>query len=171
MKKLKINSFRTASASVIACAVMAIMLRLQTHKIQEILAKLAEKGKLENVSWLVKYAGYCLPVVPVVIVLAIFYSIFKGDKVTVHKEQTIVSLVLIAFTYAILLPIIASNKEPIGESEKTMLDITVNWFAVQIVPFLIMLLYHSSMTEGDVVVESPVNDSDKSAAQEGQIKE
>ena len=165
MKKLKINSFRTASASVIACAVMAIMLRLQ------ILAKLAEKGKLENVSWLVKYAGYCLPVVPVVIVLAIFYSIFKDDKITVHKEQTIVSIALIAFTYAILLPIIASNKEPIGETEKTMLDIMVNWFAFQIVPFLIMLLYHSSMTEEDVVPATVAAASDDHAAQDEQIKE
>ena len=170
MKKLKINSFRTASASVIACAVMAIMLRLQTHTVQEILAKLAEEGKLENVEWLVEYAAYCLPVVPVVIALTIFYSLFKGDKVAVHKEQTIVSVVLIAFTYAILLPIVVSNKEPIGESEKTMIEISVNWFAFQIVPFLIMLLYHSSMAEEDIVDVSDAV-AEKPVAQEEQVKE
>ena len=170
MKKLKIDTFRTASASALACIVMGIMLRLQTHKVQEILAKLSEEGKLKNVEWLVEYAAYCLPVVPVVIVLAIFYSLFKGDKMTVHKEQTIVSVVLIAFTYAILLPIIASNKEPIGESEKTMLEITVNWFAFQIVPFLIMLLYHSSMAEEEVA-EVAAAVSDKPEAQEEQVKE
>ena len=170
MKKLKIDSFRTASASVIACAVMGIMLRLQTHKVQEILAMLTEEGKLENVKWLVEYAAYCLPVVPVIIALAIFYSIFKGDKTTVHKEQTIVSIVLMVFTYAILLPIIASNKEPVGESEKTMLEISVNWFAVQIVPFLIMLLYHSSMAEEESV--EPTNTAcDKPAGNEVQDKE
>lgn len=166
MKKLKINSFRTAVASTIACAVMAIMLRLQTHKVQEILAKLAEKGKLENVSWLVTYAAYCLPVVPVIIALAVFYSIYKDNKIVVHKEQTIVSIVLIAFTYAILLPIISYNKEPVGDSEKTMLELSVNWFAFQIVPFLIMLLYHSSMAEEDNASAEACNKTRENDAQE-----
>lgn len=147
MKKNKINSFRTAWASAIVCAVMGLMLYLQTHQVQDILAKIAEKGNLSNVEWLFKYASYCLPVVPVAIALTVFYSTFKDDSVTVHKEQTIATIVLIAFTYACMLPIVASNKEPIGETEKTMMDITVNWFAFQIVPMLILLLYHSSMTE------------------------
>ena len=159
MKKLKINSFRTASASAIACAVMAILLRFQTHTVQEILAKIEEEGKLDNVAWLVKYAACFLPVVPVVIALVIFYSVFKDKSTVVHKEQTIVSVVLIVFTYAILLPIVSYNKEPVGESEKTMLELSVNWFAFQIVPFLIMLLYHSSMTEENT---APAEACDKS---------
>ena len=159
MKRLKINSFRAASASAIACAVMGIMLRLQTHTVQEILAKLKDKGKLENVEWLVEYAAYFLPVVLVAVALSIFYSIFKDEKIIVHKEQMIVSIALIAFTYAILLPIASYNKEPVGESEKTMLELSVNWFAFQIVPFLIMLLYHSSMTEENT---APAEACDKS---------
>ena len=170
MKKLRIDSFRTASASVIACAVMGIMLRLQTHKVQEILVKLAEEGKLENVEWLVEYAAYCLPVASVAIVLSIFYSICKGDRITAHREKTIISIVLIAFTYAIMLPIIISNKEPIGDSEKTMIDITVNWFAFQIVPLLIMLLYHSSMVEEEKIEDATVS-CDKNTINEAQKKD
>ena len=147
MKRLRINSFRAAGASAIACAVMAIMLRLQTHTVQELLARLEEKGKLDNVEWLLEYASYCLPVALAAAALAIFYAVFKDDKRIIHKEQTIASVALIAFTYAILLPIISYNKEPVGEGEKTMLELSVNWFAFQIVPFLIMLLYHSSMAE------------------------
>ena len=168
MKKLKIDTFRTASASALACIVMGIMLRLQTHAVQEILAKLKDKGKLENVEWLVEYAAYFLPVVLVAVALSIFYSIFKDEKIIVHKEQVIVSIALIAFTYAILLPIASYNKEPVGESEKTMLELSVNWFAFQIVPFLIMLLYHSSMTEEDNL---EAEECDKPQGNDAQEKE
>ena len=111
------------------------------------MAKIAEKGNLANVEWLVKYLSYILPIVPVIIALTVYYTVFKDDAIVMHKEKTLASIVLIAFTYAFLLPVVASKKEPIGESEKTMLDISVNWFAFQAVPMLVMLLYHSSMTE------------------------
>ncbi len=147
MKKNKINSFRAAFAAAVCCAVMGIMLYLHTNQVQDLMSKIAEKGNLANVEWLVKYLSYILPIVPVIIALAVYYTVFKDDAIVMHKEKTLASIVLIAFTYAFLLPIVASKKEPIGESEKTMLDISVNWFAFQAVPMLVMLLYHSSMTE------------------------
>ena len=149
MKKIKINWFRVFFSSSAVCAVMGIMLYIHTHQVQDILSKIAEEGNLANVEWLVKYLTCFLPVVPVVIALTVFYSVFKDDPATVHKEKMIATVALIVFTYALLLPVIASKKGPVGESEKTMLDITINWFAFQAVPMLVMLLYHSSMTEDE----------------------
>lgn len=147
MKKKKINAFRATFAAAVCCAVMGIMLYLHNNQVQGLMAKIAEKGNLANVEWLVKYLSYILPIVPVIIALTVYYTVFKDDAIVMHKEKTLASIVLIAFTYAFLLPVVASKKEPIGESEKTMLDISVNWFAFQAVPMLVMLLYHSSMTE------------------------
>jgi Na+-driven multidrug efflux pump len=147
MKKKKINAFRATLAAAVCCAVMGIMLYLHNNQVQDLMAKIAEKENLANVEWLVKYLSYILPIVPVIIALTVYYTVLKDDAIVMHKEKTLASIVLIAFTYAFLLPVVASKKEPIGESEKTMLDISVNWFAFQAVPMLVMLLYHSSMTE------------------------
>ena len=149
MKKTRINSFRVASASVIICAVMGLMLSLQTGKLQNILLKISEKGELENLEWLFEYASYCLPVIIVAIVLTAFYSIFKAEDATVmHKEKTIASVVLTIFTFAILLPIVASKKEPLEEGGKTLIEMTAVWFAFQAVPMLVMMLYHTAMNDG-----------------------
>lgn len=150
VNKQRIDSFRFVMCSVIASAMMAVMLYLHGNKVQEILSKLAEKGKLDNVEWLVEYASYFLPVAIVAIAITAVYSLMRGgSSAVIQKEKALVGAVVLIVTYAIMLPIVSSQKEPVGESEKTLMDVCVKWFAFQFVPLLVMIFYHSVRAEAE----------------------
>ena len=147
-KKFKMNSFRLVSCCALVIAVMAVALYLHVGKVQDIIEKLQDKGKLENVEWLVEYVSYIIPVVLVAIVMTAFYSIFKnGSPVAVCKEKTLASVALIAVTYCIMLPIVFKKTIVVDEEEIKLIDIAINWFAFQFVPLVILALYHNSRAE------------------------
>ena len=147
-KKRKIDIFRLCVGCFCACFAMAMALSFHTGKVQETIAKLVEKGKLSNVEWVVEHLSYCLPVVLVALVIAAVYSIMKsGTAENKQSEMTIVSMVVIVFTYAIMLPFVFSKKEPIEDSEKTLIDISIKWFFFQLVPLIVLALYHGSRAE------------------------
>ena len=149
MKKTRINALRVSLASIILCAVMGVMLSLQAGKVQDILQKIADKGKLENLEEFVKYAAYCLPIIMAAIVLTVLYEVWKADDaIVMHREKAIATVVMALFSYAVLLPIVASKNEPVGESEKTLIEMTIVWFVFQAVPMLVMMLYHVAMNDG-----------------------
>ncbi len=148
LKKGKIDSFRMTMCSAIITAVMGIALYLHANKVQDVIAKLNEKGKLNNVEWVVEYASYLLPVAFAAIAMAVFYSIFnKGSSVAAYKERSIASIILIAVTYGVMLPIIFSKKKIVDEKEIKLIDICVKWFAFQFVPLLVMAIYNISRVE------------------------
>ena len=147
-KKNKIDSFRFALCCAVLVAVMAIALYLHANTVQDIIAKLEKKGKLENVEWLVEYVSYLIPVVLVAIAMTVFYSIYKnGSPMAICKEKTLASLVLLAVTYGVMLPIIFSKTVVVDEKEIKLIDICINWFAFQFVPLVILALYHNSRAE------------------------
>lgn len=149
MKKTRINAFRVALSSAVLCGVMGAMLLLQATKVHEILQKIVDNGKLDNLEQFAKYVTYCLPVIVAAIMLTLIYAIWKADdKAVMHKEKAIATVAMALLTYAVLLPIVASKKEPIGESEKTLLEKTIVWFVFQAVPMLVMILYHVAMNDG-----------------------
>lgn len=166
-KNKKMDSFRLCVGCFFACATMVIALYLHANKVQDIIAKLNEKGKLENVEWLVEYASYFLPVVLVALVIAAVYSIMKKGTADIRqKEMTIVSVVLIAFTYAVMLPFVFSKKEPLEDSDKKLIDICINWFAFQIVPLIVLALYHGSRAEYErKLASTPEKESDADSAE------
>ena len=147
-KKNRIDSFRLASCIVLLIATMVATLYLHANKVQDIIAKLEEKGKLDNVEWLVEHVSYFIPVVLVAIAMTAFYSIFKkGSPVAMYKEKTIASVVLFVVTYGVMLPIVFNKTKVVDEEEIKLIDICINWFAFQFVPLVILALYHNSRAE------------------------
>lgn len=147
-KKNRIDSFRLASCIVLLIATMVATLYLHANKVQDIIAKLEEKGKLDNVEWLVEHVSYFIPVVLVAIAMTTFYSIFKkGSPVAMYKEKTIASVVLLVVTYVVMLPIVFNKTKVVDEEEIKLIDICINWFAFQFVPLVILALYHNSRAE------------------------
>ena len=147
-KKNRIDSFRLASCIVLLIATMVATLYLHANKVQDIIAKLEEKGKLDNVERLVEHVSYFIPVVLVAIAMTTFYSIFKkGSPVAMYKEKTIASVVLLVVTYVVMLPIVFNKTKVVDEEEIKLIDICINWFAFQFVPLVILALYHNSRAE------------------------
>ena len=147
-KNYKIDSFRLAAGCALVVAVMAVALSLHANKVQDIIAKLQEKGSLENVEWLVEYVSSFIPVVLVAVAMTAFYAIFKkGSAIVICREKTIASVVLLAVTYGIMLPIIFKKTVVVDEEEIKLIDICINWFAFQFLPLVILALYHNSRAE------------------------
>lgn len=151
LKIRKVDSFKVTVFSAVLCILMIVILYWYANGLQETFADLKEIGKLPNVIWLVKHLAYVIPGVAVAVVLTLFYSNKeKYVPVVVQKEKFYITLIVAAFTYLVMLPyVIISSKmgESIdpetGEAITTLLDITVNWFFVQIIPFIILVSYHA----------------------------
>jgi len=147
----RVDSFKVTVFSVILCILMIVILHWHANGLQDTFADLEEIGKLPNVIWLVKHLAYVVPVVAVAVLLTLFYSNKeKYVPVVVQKEKFYITLIVAAFTYFVMLPyVIISSKmgetvDPeTGEAITTLLDITVNWFFVQIIPFLLLVSYHA----------------------------
>ena len=147
-RKFKIDSFRLASCCALMIAAMVAAFSLHVGKVQDIIAKLEEKGSLDNVEWLVEYVSYFIPVVIVAIAMTVVYSLFKkGSPVAAYREKTIASIVLLVVIYGIMLPIVFNKTKVVDEEEIKLIDISINWFAFQFVPLVILALYHNSRAE------------------------
>jgi bacteriorhodopsin len=86
-----------------------------------------------------------LPVAFAAIAMTVFYSVFnKGAFAAKYQERTIASIILIVVTYGVMLPLIYSKTKIVDEKEIKLIDISVKWFAFQVVPLLVMTVYNSS---------------------------
>lgn len=133
----------------VLCIVMSVMLAVYNSSVPDTIAKLEEKGKVENVIWLVRYGSCLPPVIIIAIILTCFYSFGSSyTPVVTQKHKAIIVGVTFAFTYVVLVGYALLSSpgwnlpETDGEEVKTMIETTAGWFLAQVVPFMILLSYH-----------------------------
>lgn len=157
VKKKKLDISKIAFCTMILCVLSMVLLALYANQVQDFIAKVDEKGegKVANVIWLIEHITIGVPVIFLALTLTAFYC-KKENYVLVksQKEQFYASLFTALFTYGVLMvyAIISSKsgqtpQVPEGEvveEIETLWDITYKWFFVQVVPFLIMILYHGA---------------------------
>ena len=140
---LKIIAF-----AALACLVMYIALTVYLDTVPAKIAELEEKGKMDNTVWLVKYASLLPPVIVVSVVLTLCYK-FGYVKVQTQRDKAIIIVVVILFTYLVLLPDVCARSEgwmdPAPEGEEDVISVleqSIGWFCAQIVPLALALGYH-----------------------------
>lgn len=148
-KKIRHDSFQIIMCIVVACILTVIAFHVNCKIVPKIVEKLTEKGNYKNLIWIVEHIAAFLPVPLVATVMAIFYS-NKQNYVPVHsrKEQVFIAWMVAVFVYAVILGFVLLNKnEPVGEAVgdkvKTLWDISAEWFFAQIIPFAVLISYHS----------------------------
>ena len=134
--------------SVLICIVMVAVLGAYVKLVPEKIAELTEKGKMDNTIWLVTYASYLPPIIIVSVILTILYK-FGYVKVESQRDKVIILVVLLIFTYAVMLPEVISRSEgwrnPPAEGEEdvvSLIEQTIGWFVAQIIPFALAIGYH-----------------------------
>ena len=146
--------FKLCVCAIALCIIMGVMLGMYQSAVPQKLEEFADKGKMENAAWVVRYGS----VVPPVIIVAIILTCFYYDKnkyvpMWTQKEKLYICLIVAAFTFLVMLPYVIAMSggwnvaETIIEGEeekeiKTLLGETAAWFAAQIIPFAILISYH-----------------------------
>ena len=142
--------YRLIVSAIVLCIVMAVMLAIYVAIIPDALAKYESEGDMEHTAWLVKYASYLPPVIVVAILLTCFYSNASYVPVRTQKDKATVVAIVFIFTYAVLfvyaLLVSPGWNLPTPEFEeevKTLFEKSAGWFFAQLIPFMILLSYHT----------------------------
>ena len=147
---LQVRIIKIVVFSLVLCFVMCACLAWYFTKVPETLHYLEEE-KRPNTQWLVQYGSVLPPVILCAILLTLFYKFGKSYiPVSTQRDKAVISGIVFLFTYAVLLPIVVSRSSAAditppaeGEEEiKTLIERSVAWFTVQILPFLLMVSYH-----------------------------
>lgn len=147
-KKIKHDSFHIAICIAVACILMVVAFYLYCEKVPEIIEKLTKEGKYENLKWLFEHIAAFFPVPAVALIIAVFYS-NRAKYVPVYrrKEQVFIACIVAAFTYTAMLGYVLLKKGEVSAEEveevETLWDIGAEWFFAQIIPFCVLIGYHS----------------------------
>lgn len=148
-KKVRHDSFQIIMCIVVACILTVAAFHVHCKIAPRIVEKLAEKGDYKNLIWMVEHIAAFLPMPFVAATMAIFYS-NKKNYVPVHsrKEQVFIAWMVAIFVFVVILGFVLLNKdkamgEAVDEKVKTLWDISAEWFFAQIIPFAILISYHS----------------------------
>ena len=147
-KKIKHDTFQIVMCIVVACVLLVISFYLYCERIPEFVQKLTDEGKYTNLKWLLDHAAAIFPVPLVALVIAVFYSNReKYELVHSRKEQVFIACVVAAFTYTAMLGYVLLKKGEVSAEEveevETLWDIGAEWFFAQIIPFCVLIAYHS----------------------------
>jgi len=152
------NAFRILRVlfvTVLLCFVMSAALTAHLGTFSEKIAELEEKGNMDNTIWLLEYLLPILPVIVVAIILTVSYT-FGYVNVSSQREKAAIIAIVLLFTYCVLLPIVCARSEgwrdPVPEGEEDVLSVlekSITWFSVQIVPLVITLAYHLVRASGE----------------------
>ena len=166
-KKVRHDSFRITMWIVVACIVVADAFYTHCRIVPRIVEKLTEKGDYKNVIWIVEHLTLVIPVPLVAAVISIFYS-NKKTCVPVHsrKERVFIAWMVAIFVFVVILGFVLLNKdkamgEAVDEKVKTLWDISAEWFFMQIIPFAVLISYHSIRVDGEERELSENNDEKK----------
>lgn len=137
--------FKVIVCAVALCIIMAILLYMYNALVPSKIAELEEKGKMDNVVWIIQYGSHLPPVVLIAVLLSVFYR-NKNEYVRIYTQRNMAKISggVAVFTYVVMLPyvIFMSKSEADGDAV-TLIDRTITWFAAQIIPFMILIAYHS----------------------------
>lgn len=162
-KKVRHDSFRITMCIVVACIVVADAFYTHCRIVPRIVEKLTEKGDYKNVIWIVEHLTLFIPVPLVAAVISIFYS-NKKTCVPVHsrKEQVFIAWMVTVFVYVFVLGYVLLNKGEAAEEEiKSLWDVGAEWFFMQIIPFAVLISYHSIRVDGEERELAENNDEKK----------
>ena len=148
-KRILIRLARIFAFSIVMCAVSVGLFYLYATEVPEILVKLEEKGNMKNTIEAVKHLVPMLNIAGLIIALTLIYKFVKAKDSDVQGEKGCIMLIVALFTYLIIWPYVIKVSEgcfdPLPEGEEnvmSMLENTASWFATQILPFLIVTMYH-----------------------------
>lgn len=161
-KKVRHDSFRITMCIVVACIVVADAFYTHCRIVPRIVEKLTEKGDYKNVIWIVEHLTLFIPVPLVAAVISIFYS-NKKTCVPVHsrKERVFIAWMIAVFVYVFVLGYVLLNKGETAEEIKSLWDVGAEWFFMQIIPFAVLISYHSIRVDGEERELSESNDEKK----------
>ena len=161
-KKVRHDSFRITMCIVVACIVVADAFYTHCRIVPRIVEKLTEKGDYKNVIWIVEHLTLFIPVPLVAAVISIFYS-NKKTCVPVHsrKERVFIAWMIAVFVYVFVLGYVLLNKGETAEEIKSLWDVGAEWFFMQIIPFAVLISYHSIRVDGEERELSENNDEKK----------
>ena len=147
-RSLAFRILKIIAFAALACLVMYIALTVYLDTVPDKIAELEEKGKMANTVWLVKYSSLLPPVIAVSIILTLCYK-FGYVRVETQRDKAIIILIVILFTYCVLLPDVCVRSEgwqnPVPDGEEdvaSVLEQSIGWFCAQIVPLALALGYH-----------------------------
>ena len=139
---------RAVFVTALLCFVMCAALTAHLGAIPEKIAELTEKGNMDNTIWLYEYALPIIPVIALAIILTVAYK-FGYVKVKSQREKAVIIAIVLLFTYCVLLPVVCARsegwQEPVPEGEEdiaSVLEMSITWFSVQLIPLVITLGYH-----------------------------
>ena len=131
------------------CAVMTGLFYLYYTGIPKIIAELEEKGKMDNTITAVEYLSPMFNVAGLIIALVLIYKLVKAPVSELQSEKGWIMLIVAVFTYGVILPYVIKESAgcflPVPEGEEdvvSVLEMSITWFSVQLIPLVITLGYH-----------------------------
>ena len=161
LKGNRVNVLRFVLCTLILCGVALATLVFQIKGVSAIYEALEnldpyKENDMKHAIWVLDFVWYILPAVLFATVQIIIYKFAKRTHPYIkHKEQGYEMLLLTAFVYAVMLPLVIkySNTHPpkvdviTGTVGKTVIEQTVMWFARQSIFLLIVMMYHFSRAD------------------------
>ncbi len=157
MKKKNIDAqARKAQQRLIKVLVFAVALTLMMiaflswhiTKVPDLL-ELVKQKKLPNIEWILRYSTVLLPSIVLSAFLTLFYCGKDYTPIETQKDKAAIVGAVTALVYLVVLPAVAAMSpdwraihSPQIEMVATPLSKSVIWFAVQIIPLLIIFSYH-----------------------------
>ena len=146
------KTIRIILFSLLLCGIMCATLAAYVNIVPDKLAQLAEKGNMDNTIWLVRYTSYLPPIIILAMVLTFGYK-FNYVKIESQREKSIIIVIVTAFTYVVLFPIVCMLQSSgvdgwneivsLGkDGTVTVFAMIVRWICVQMIPLAITLTYH-----------------------------
>ena len=155
MDSKKIDWLRILLCTIAVCGVAVALFSFYDGKGAEIIAKYSADDKSPNLVWFFEHVFAAVPVLAMVIVSGFFYmGKEKHTFVSMHIEKTVIFGAAAFFIYALMLPfVIVLSPETVdpetNEAIQTLWDRTHVWFFAQILPLLIVIVYHVVCVQGE----------------------
>ncbi len=131
------------------CFCVCVLLTLYLKYIPDAISALEEKGKMDNTIWLVKYGSLLPSGIILVSVLTGLFKLTEYKPISTQQDKAIIIFLTAVFTYFVLFARVRAESQgwqlpPLeGEEDvKSLLELSIGWFAAQILPFLIAFFYH-----------------------------
>lgn len=166
---------RVIIVAAVICVALLGLFYLRANTVEDIIAKLEEEGSMDNMIWFVKHFAALLPGIVMISLLSLAYG--NADKyipVITQREKLIVIFIAAIFFFGVLAPVASSSvipevieEEEVIKEATTVFKLLVNWFLVQIVPFIIIAAYHSIKADSEkktVALNEPTEASKNSDA-------
>ncbi len=127
---------------------MSLLLSWYVSYVPEKLEYLEEE-KRPNTVWMLEYGSAVLPCIAVAAVLTVLYK-WGYVAAETQRDKTVVVALVALFTYCVMFPTVLAESggwqvscEIDGEDAETLFSKTAIWFFVQLIPFALMLTYHT----------------------------